>query len=83
MAPTARHYELVLDVAEAMTVVCAIHRGTLVGLVQHLCVDHVADQLGVSRSFRLAAVVGVDHCRRPCSRCEQLAPKVSTRAFPS
>jgi hypothetical protein len=83
MLPTARHYELVLDVGEAMAVASAIHRGSLVGLVEHLCIDHVANQLGKSRSFRLAAVVGVDQCRRPCSRCEQLAARRRTRAFAS
>ena len=83
MLPTARHYELVLDVGEAMVVASAIHRGRLVGIVEHLCIDHVADQLGASRSLRMAAVVSVDQCRRPCCRCEQLAARRGARAFAS
>jgi len=83
MVPTARHYELVLDLGEAMVASTAIHRGRLAGIVEHLCIDHVADQLGASRSFRLAAVVSVDQCRRPCCRCEQLAERRGARAFAS
>jgi hypothetical protein len=73
MNPPARHFELVADIGEAMGIASAIHRGRLADVVEHLCLDHIAEQLGAARSFRLAALIAVDRCRRPCHRCEQAA----------
>jgi hypothetical protein len=80
MNAPARHYEFVVDVGEAMGIASAIHRGRLADVIEHLCLDHVADQLGSARSSRLVALIAVDRCRRPCRRCEQAAAKEAARA---
>jgi hypothetical protein len=70
-SPAERHYELVLDIAEALAVASAIHQGQLVDLVEHLCLEHVAAQLSRSgRRLRIATVIPVDSCDRACIRCE-------------
>jgi hypothetical protein len=75
MDPPARHFEFVVDVGEAMGIASAIHHGRLADVIEHLCLNHVVDRLSRSRSFRLAAVIAVERCRRPCHRCEQAAPE--------
>jgi hypothetical protein len=73
MDPPARHYEFVVDIGEAMGIASAIHHGRLADVIEHLCLDHVVDRLTRSRSLRLAAMIAVERCRRPCHRCEQAA----------
>jgi hypothetical protein len=83
MAP-ARHFEFVVDIGEALGIASAVHSGRLVDLVQHLCLDHVAEQLASrARLLRVAAIVSVDNCRRPCFRCEQLTERQMRQAFAS
>jgi hypothetical protein len=80
MDSPARHYDFAADVGEALGIASAIHRGRLADVVEHLCLDHIAEQLGAARSFRLAALIAVDRCRRPCHRCEHVAARKDTRA---
>jgi hypothetical protein len=64
-----RHFELILDIGEALAIASAIHAGQLVNLVEHLCLDHVWMQLTYARELRTAALVPVDNCLRACVRC--------------
>jgi hypothetical protein len=70
-AETCRHFELILDIAEALAVASAMHTGQLVNLVEHLCLDHVWMQLIYARELRTVFVVPVDECHRQCVRCAQ------------